>query len=138
MGQRAYKRKSNGQFAGGGGGQGTKVTMGRAGGFANSQHQQKAQAGKARVQRQAMARAQRRIIIKKVVPVAVAYGAAGAIHMASNRITPARLGAARDRRFLKTANRNRAAENHYLKRLPVGAMIVKAAVNGVHQTTQVL
>lgn len=45
MGTRAYKRDSHGRFAGGGGG--TVVTYGKAGGFANAGHQSKAQAARA-------------------------------------------------------------------------------------------
>lgn len=45
MARRAYRRDSNGRFAGGGGG---TVTYGNAGGFANAGHQQKAQAARGR------------------------------------------------------------------------------------------
>lgn len=44
MGQRAYRRDSSGRFAGSGAG--TKVTYGRAGGWANASHQAKAQAAR--------------------------------------------------------------------------------------------
>lgn len=50
MGTRAYRRDNRGRFAGAGGG--TKVTYGKAGGFANAAHRAKvAQGQKARPQK---------------------------------------------------------------------------------------
>jgi hypothetical protein len=72
-GTRKYRRKSNGQFAGSGGG--TVTTTGRSGGFASASHRANVAAVKA-------ARIHTRSLVKKGVKIAVTGAAIGGVSAA--------------------------------------------------------
>lgn len=77
MASRKYRRNNKGQFASAGS-PGTKITVGRAGGFANSAHQQ-------RVAGKRAASKQRQALVRKGVKVTAEAAAAGAVGAAVRR-----------------------------------------------------
>lgn len=94
MGQRAYRRDANGKFAGAGGG--TKVTMGRAGGFANASFRQRVASQRASGSKSLGATAGarpkasrssaiRRANVKKLATAAVQVSVGGAVYAAGAR-----------------------------------------------------
>jgi hypothetical protein len=77
MASRQYRRNNRGQFASAGS-PGTKVTTGRAGGFANAAHQQRVAGNRA-------ASRQRKALVRKGVKVAAGAAATGAVGAVARR-----------------------------------------------------